>query len=377
MAKQRTRLIPTGLFDLASPIRIPGLGRKWRLGGPPGIETAEEVATPPEEGRVRIRCLDYGPERVAEREVEDLGAFLTEPRPEWAAVRWVNMDGLHPFVINSLREAYPFHTLAAEDVLHVPQRSKLEAYDDHLFVVAHMMSTGDGTLTDEQVSLVHRPDVLLTFQERPGDVWDPVRARIQKDSSRLRRSGSDYLLYALLDALVDNIFPILEAYGDRLEAIENRIVENATPRELQQLYAAKRELVSLRRVLWPLRQVADDAQRAEYGGFQEETAPFFRDVYDHTLQVLDIVETYREMASGLTDLYMSSISNKMNEVMKVLTIMASLFIPVTFVAGVYGMNFQFIPELSFRYSYPLFWGVCISITVGLLIYFRRRGWIGG
>ena len=321
--------------------------------------------------------MDYGPTLLESHESQDLDALLKTPKPDGCKVRWINVDGIHPQIINRLRMAYNFHTLAAEDILHIPQRSKMELYEGHVFVVVHMLMLRDGALVDEQVSFVMFEDTILTFQERPGDVWDPVRKRLSSPESRLRKGSAGYLLYALLDAVVDHVFPILEHFGDRLEEVEERIMERPSDGELKALYEIKRELVLLRRVLWPLRQVTDDLHRSEDTGIKANTRTFLRDVYDHTIQALDIVETYREMTGGLTDLYMSALSHRMNEIMKVLTIMASLFIPITFFAGVYGMNFEHIPELGWRWSYPAFWVLCLSTLAGLVLYFRRKGWLGG
>ena len=189
--------------------------------------------------------------------------------------------------------------------------------------------------------------------------------------------GAGYLLYALLDAVVDHTFPILESYGDMLEELEAAVLDNPRPEIQQKIHRIKRELGMLRRVLWPLREVVNDLHRGDNDEIPDSVTPFLRDVYDHAVQVMEIVESYREQAGGLNDLYMSAISNRMNEIMKVLTIMASFFIPITFVAGVYGMNFEYIPELAWKYSYAGFWGVCISIVLGLLVFFWRRGWLGG
>jgi magnesium transporter len=368
---------------IGSALRLPGLSRadsslgRKRPGASPGIESQPLVDEPPAEGTVVVRCIDFGPGGVHDREVDDLEALFSEERPEGCPARWINVDGLHPYTINRLREHFGFHTLAAEDVFHVPQRAKVEPYEDHVFVVVHMLMLVDGELVDEQVSLVLVGDTVLTFQERTGDVWGTVRSRISDATSRLRRGKSSYLLYALLDAIVDQLFPILEHFGDELEQLEERIIGNATAKELQELYETKRELVMLRRVLWPLRQVTDDLHRSELVGIDKSARTYLRDVYDHTLQVLDIVETYREMARGLTDLHMSAVSGRMNEIMKVLTIMASLFIPITFLAGVYGMNFEHIPELGWSWAYPTFWLMCLLVLGGLVAYFRRKGWIGG
>ncbi len=207
-------------------------------------------------------------------------------------------------------------------------------------------------------------------------MWEPIRQRLNLPTARLRAGGMSYLLYAMLDAIVDHSFPILEHYGDQLEALENVVIDSPTPQVLQQVHAIKRDLALLRRVLWPMRDVVDQLCRDEQSCMTRDVRPYMRDVYEHAVQVIDIVETYREMAGGLSDMYMSAVSNRMNEIMKVLTIMASFFIPITFIAGVYGMNFEHIPELAWPYSYLVFWGVCVAVVAGLLIYFWRKGWIG-
>jgi len=372
--------------QIGSQLRLPGLKPRAAAreeaceaapGAMPGIESMANVNEPPPAGTVRIRVTDYGPDRVETREVPDLAAFLKEPRPEGCRVRWLNVDGLHPYVVNLLRARYGFHTLAAEDVLRVPQRPKLETYEGHLFIVARMMMFAGERLHSEQVSFFLFQDTLITFQEAAGDVWDPIRQRLQKPGSRLRTLGPSYLLYALLDAVVDHCFPMLEHYGERLEALENEVLDNPTTRVQRRLHAIKRELALLRRVIWPMREVMNELHREETEEIAPEVKAYMRDVYDHAVQVMDIIESAREMAGGLNDLYMSAVSNRMNEVMKVLTIMASFFIPITFVAGVYGMNFEVLPELHWKYSYVAFWVICLSITVSLAVYFWRKGWLGG
>jgi len=371
--------------QITSHLRLPGLKpRSTREaaceappGAMPGIESMANVNEPPPEGVVRIRVADYGPEKVEMRDVSDLAAFLKESRPEGCQVRWLNVDGLHPYVVNQLRTHFGFHTLAAEDVLRIPQRPKIETYEGHLFIVARMMMFAGESLQSEQVSFFLFKDTLITFQETAGDVWDPIRQRLQKAGSRLRTLGTSYLLYALLDAVVDHCFPMLEHYGDRLEALENQVLANPTSKVQRRLHAIKRELALLRRVIWPMREVMNELQREDTEEIAPEVRAYMRDVYDHAVQVMDIIESCREMVGGLNDLYMSAVSNRMNEVMKVLTIMASFFIPITFVAGVYGMNFEFIPELHWKYSYAVFWAICLTITLTLAVYFWRKGWLGG
>lgn len=345
-------------------------------GSAPGIEhylQKENAAEIP----VTITCLDYGPELHAVTNVDDLTAFLTVPRPEGVSVRWLNVDGLNPVVVDQLRQHFHFHTLAAEDVIQPLQRPKMEAFEDHLFLVIRMIQIDAGKLRNEQVSIFRFGDTLLTIQEMPGDVFDPIRKRIENKGPRFLQYGSDYLLYALLDSVVDHLYPLVEGYGSALEDMEEEIAYNPKPSCQRSLFAIKRDLSQLRRTLWPMREVVDQVYRDEAGMIHGDVKSFLRDVYDHSMQVIDVVETYRETASGLNDLYQSSVGNKMNEIMKVLTIMASFFIPITFVAGVYGMNFEYIPELRWHYSYFVFWAVCSSVTLALAIYFWRKGWIGG
>jgi magnesium transporter len=380
------RALGTGLGGAVTfPLRLPGMLKGVTTGGSepvalrpgsaPGIESVPDVDRPPDPGSIRFSVIDYGPERHETQVFTDLAALLAHPRADWVTVRWINIDGLNPYVINQAREAFGFHTLAAEDTLKVPQRPKVEPYDDHLFVVAHMLMLKDDGLVNEQVSFYLYEDLLLTFQETPGDVWEPVRERIRRDNSRLREREAGYLLYALLDAVVDNAFPILEHFGDRLEAIEEVVIGNP-PREIQRaIYGIKRELALFRRVLWPMRELINELLRDERNRLTDYVEIYLRDVYDHAVQAMDMVETFREMASSLNDLYMSTVSNRMNEVMKVLTIMSSIFVPMTFVAGIYGMNFAHMPELGWKFSYPVFWLVVISMASGLLVLFRRKGWI--
>ena len=365
-------------------LALPGLSRAAVTGGPtraepgtpPGIESLVDTDSPPAPGSFRVECIDYGPDRTERRVVDDLDTFLAEPRPAWARNRWINVDGLHPWIINRLRQHFGFHTLAAEDAVRAPQRPKLEAYPDHLFLVVRMIRLGETSLVDEQVSLFLWPDTVLTVQELEGDVFNPIRERIRRPGSRLRTLDASYLAYALLDAMVDHCFPILEHYGERLEELESLVLERPTTDVQHRIHRMKRELTVLRRVMWPMREVTAALYRDESGRIPEVVRAYFRDVHDHSVQVMDIVETHREMAAGLNDLFMSAVSNRMNEVMKVLTLMASFFIPITFVAGVYGMNFERIPELGWSHGYATFWVVCGVITAGLAAYFWRRGWIG-
>lgn len=346
-------------------------------GAKPGIEDFLEQEEAHGPVSVIITCIDYGPTHLSRTKVDDIDSFLKEPRKENTKVRWLNIDGLSAAVVHKLQEHFGFHLLAAEDVLNVYQRPKCEDYDSHLFLVTRQMTLLENKLINEQISMFLFGDTLITFQEMPGDVFDPVRERLNRESSRFRQAGTDYLLYTLLDSLVDHLFPLCERYGNAMEDLEESITRNPQPVAQQALFAMKRDLSSLKRQLWPTREMLLTLERQDCDLVTDATKTFLRDVYDHCIQALEVIESYRETASGLNDLYHTSVANKMNEVMKVLTIMASFFIPITFVAGVYGMNFEHIPELGFEYSYYIFWGVCFSITIGLFVFFKRKGWIGG
>jgi magnesium transporter len=346
-------------------------------GAPPGIEHLKEQWTPPEPGTIRIRVIDVCKERVETRWVDDLDGFLQTPRPDWVSLRWVDVDGLHAYVVSKLQRAYGFHTLAAEDVLHVPQRPRVDAYADHLFIVARMFSWRREQLVTEQISLFARVGLLVSFQELDEDVWNPIRDRmIQHETSKLRHGDATYLAYALLDATVDHCFPILERYGEMLDHLEDAALTSDANNILQEVHAIKRELTILRKAVWPMREVIAELSREDQILVSPDTRTYLRDVYQHCVQIIDIIETFRELAASLTDLSLSMQSNRMNEVMKWLTILSTVFIPMTFLAGVYGMNFATFPELHWKYSYPVFWIICIAQTAILLVYFRRKGWIG-
>lgn len=360
----------------------PDHNRHISPGTMPGLEGFADRHTPPPAGMIKYTVHDYGPESLNVYETDDLEGLCAQAVPENVGVRWINVDGLHPYVVQQFVDAHGYHTLAAEDTLHVPQRPKAENYDDHLFVVVRMMRLHGEHLSAEQVSMFLKGNLLVTFQEddgdaHAGDVWEPVRQRLTVQDSRLRRAGADYLLYALVDAVVDHCFPVLERFGDILEELEPAVIEDPSPKLIAHIYAIKRELAMLRRVLWPTRETVNTLMNETTKEITAETKLFLRDVQEHCVQLVEIIETFRDMTSSLTDLHMSAVSNRMNEVMKFLTIMGTIFIPITFLAGIYGMNFEKIPELGYEYSYPIFWGACVVITVGLLGWFYRKGWIGG
>ncbi len=363
-------------------LRLPRRFKKATPGSAAGIEPHDLHPVPGQPVSVRITCIDYSVEQAVLEEVKDLPAFIARHRPEWSAVRWINVDGIGDLgVIRALAEKYHLHPLAIEDVLHVPQRPKVQAYEEdagfqaRLFIIVKELELRENLLHTEQVSIFVGHKTVLTFQETPGDVWDPIRQRIRTHGSLLRRNDASFLAYSLIDAVVDESFPILELFGDRLEELEDRVLQHPTPDTIQEIHRVKRELLLVRRALWPMREVLSKMQREPHECFSELTQTYIRDVYDHAVQAIDIVETYREVATGLTETYMTSMSNRMNEIMKVLTIMGTIFIPLTFLAGVYGMNFHHFPELDWPYAYPVFWAICLATAGGMILWFRRRGWL--
>jgi magnesium transporter len=285
-------------------------------------------------------------------------------------------------VIHALATKYELHPLAVEDLLHLRQRAKVEAYggDDsalraRLFIVARMLALKDEHLLSDQISMFLGHNTLLTFQQEPGDVWDPIRQRIQAKGSRLRISDASFLAYSLLDAIVDHFFPILEHYGERMDALETDILDDPQRDSLDKIHEIKRDMLMLRSVAWPVRELVLSLQRDPHECVSDVTRVYLRDLYDHVVQVIEIIETYRERGSDLTDSYMSRVSNRMNEVMKVLTIIGTIFIPLTFLAGVYGMNFRHFPELDLGWAYPAFWIICVVVAGVMLFLFRRKDWL--
>jgi magnesium transporter len=347
--------------------------RSEKRGLPPGtlVHVGEKKAE-----EVKISIIDYDEAHVEEKEaknVEECFPFKDKP-----TVTWINIDGLHEVkIIEQLGEHFGLHPLLLEDILHTDQRPKMEDFGAYIFFVLKMLYH-DGAadeITAEQVSLILGSNFVISFQEREGDVFNFVRERIKTKKGRIRKAGADYLAYALIDAIVDNYFIVLEKIGEKIEEIEEELVTNPVPETLQTIHSLKRGMIFLRKSVWPLREVISTLERAESPLIQETTGIYLRDVYDHTIQVIDTIETFRDMISGMLDIYLSSISNKMNEVMKVLTIIATIFIPLTFIAGIYGMNFQYMPELGWRWGYPLVWLVMSTILVTMVVYFRRKKWM--
>ncbi|BAY19244.1 magnesium and cobalt transport protein CorA [Anabaenopsis circularis NIES-21] len=301
------------------------------------------------------------------------------------SVSWVDVQGLgNQDILQRLGKVFELHPLVLEDVVNMGERPKIEDYEDQLLIIARMVVPKETTcgFYSEQVSFVLGKHYLLTVQEEPEhDCFDSVRMRIDKGKGIIRKNGADYLAYALLDAIIDGFFPVLELYGERIEELEEEVILKPTPQTLQQIYQIRRELLQLRRSIWPQRDAINALIRDSSDLISEEVRIYLRDCYDHTVQVMDMVETYRELASGLMDVYLSAVSNKMNEIMKLLTVVSAIFIPLTFVAGVYGMNFNpdkspyNMPELNWYWGYPVCLALMVAIAVSLLILFWRRGWL--
>jgi len=346
--------------------------RSQKAGLPPG--TLVHIGERKME-KVRISVIDYDAAQFKEMETETIEACF--PFKDSPTVTWINIDGVHQVdIIEKLGSCYNLHPLLLEDILNTEQRPKMEDFGDYLFFVLKMLDLGEnGVIEAEQVSLVLGPNYVISFQEHQGDVFNAVRERIRRNKGRVRKSGADYLAYALMDSIVDNYFLILENIGERIEATEQQLTINPTSETLHSIRKLKMEMIFLRKSIWPLREVISNLERGESPLIHEYLNAYLRDVYDHTIQIIDTVESLRDMISGLLDVYLSSISNRMNEVMKVLTIFASIFIPLTFVAGIYGMNFRFMPELEWDWGYFVVLFIMALAAGAMLVYFKRKKWL--
>lgn len=359
------------------------------------------ITVPLDAGAPRVDVLSWGPDvdpaSIVRRHLAS--AADIPPLSQGQTLQWVNICGLGDAeILRSIGRHFNIHPLVLEDIGNTNQRPKVEAYDNFLFIVARVPK-GDGslptamtdasaafgdrgsTLVTEQLSICIGKDFVLTFQEDSEDVFEPVRQRVVGGLGKLRSSGPDYLAYAILDAAIDAFFPLLEFYGEALEDLENDVIENPSPREITRIHELKRNLLTARRAVWPQREMLNVLIRDESSFITATTKVFLRDCYDHVIQLIDVIETYREIASGLVDILLSSQSNRMNEIMKVLTIISTIFIPLSFVAGVYGMNFDTdspwnMPELGWRYGYPIVMLCMLVVGISLLLWFRKRGWIG-
>ncbi|MEC9344953.1 MAG: magnesium/cobalt transporter CorA [Pseudomonadota bacterium] len=355
--------------------RISGLMRPASHAGlSPGALVADPASIRP-----TIRLIAYSPDDIVEIQDCDIESALAARGSR--DVVWIDVVGLGDVeLIARIGRAFGLHHLALEDVVNLMQRPKVEEFDDHAFIVLRMMVHGRRPET-EQMSIFVGEGFVISFQERPGDCLDAVRRRLRRGRGRVRREGADYLAYALIDAIVDGYFPVLEAFGEEIEQLEDEVLDSPRPEHVHRLHGIKRDLLLIRRALWPTRDMVNIIVRDEVEVFGRQARTFMRDVYDHSVQLMDVVETYREIASGLVEVYLSSQSARMNEVMKVLTIISTIFIPLGFLAGLWGMNFEHdsmfgMPELQWKYGYPAALGLMLAVALSLLWYFRRKGWIG-
>jgi magnesium transporter len=323
-----------------------------------------------------VSAISYGPSNVYEGVVatpEDCRGWLGR-----AAVTWINVEGLHDTeMLQRVADVFSMHPLTLEDIVNTSQRPKLEDMGDSLFLVLKMLRRHPETraIVAEQVSIVLGKDYVLTFQEIDGGLFNPIRNHIRAGKGRIREMGCDYLAYSLLDAIVDNYFVMIEDMDDDIEQLQDAVLKRADASGVRRIHAFKAEMVSLRRNLWPLRELVSALEKSESDLISDGLSPYLRDVYEHTVQVIDSIEAIRDMLAGTMDIYMTSVSNRMNEVMKLLTAIATIFIPLTFIAGIYGMNFETMPELKWRYGYAAVWAVMIGVGVSMAIYFRRRKWM--
>lgn len=348
--------------------------RSRKTGLPPGSlvhigrERSEDVL---------ITIIDYDETAFTEATAQTIDAcFIFKDSP---TVTWINVDGIHQEkILQRLGECYGLHPLMLEDILNTEQRPKLEDFNEYLYIVLKMFRNDEqtGGIITEQISLVLGRNFVISFQEGlEGDVFNPIREHLRSGAGRIRKMGADYLAYSLLDGVVDNYFVILERLGERIESIEEEVVAQPEPATLQAIHRLKREMIFLRKSVWPLREVVSGLTRGESPLIKDTTIIYLRDVYDHTIQVIDTLETFRDMVSGMLDIYLSSVSNRLNAVMKVLTIIATIFMPLTFIAGVYGMNFKYIPELEWHWGYPAVMTLMLVISLLMLWFFRKKQWL--
>lgn len=347
--------------------------RKSKIGVAPGslIHVGEHV-----NDEVKIQLISYNEDNFNKASYENIEKCLSACNND--AINWINVDGLHEVeVISSAGKRFNVHPLILEDILNTTQRPKIDIDNNYIFIVIKMLYYNKDIkeIESEQVSIIILKNYILSFQEFQGDIFDDLRKRLEYNKSNIRSKGTDYLAYSLIDTIVDSYFDIIENIGDSIDEIEDILMSNPSNEILNDIYKFKRELIFLRNSVWPLREVLGKLVKSEYELIDDKTVMYLRDVYDHTIQVVDIIETYRDILSGMLDTYLSSISNKTNEVMKILTIFSTIFIPLSFLTGIYGMNFDYIPELKFKYGYLVFWIITIFCILVMLNYFRRKKWL--
>lgn len=348
-------------------------GRSVKSGLPPGtlVHIGEKS-----EREIRITVIDYSPAGCEEKEIKGLNEcfYYTDT----SIVSWIDVEGLHEVeIIQQMGDRQGLHPLVLEDILNTDQRPKVEDFGDYLYIVLKMLRTSaGGEIITEQVSLILGANFVISFQEGvEGDVFTPIRERLRSGKGKIRATGADYLAYSLMDAIVDNYFVVLENVGERIEELEDGVVADPRPETVRKIHQLKREVILLRKAVWPLREVIAALERRESRLVSEQVVVYLRDLYDHTIQVIDTIEASRDMLAGMLDVYLSSISNRMNEIMKFLTIIGTIFIPLTFIAGLYGMNFQNMPELHWKWGYLACLGLMGGVSVAMLAYFKRKKWL--
>ena len=325
---------------------------------------------------VRITVMDFDGEGFREKVVESVDeCFAYRDKP---TTTWINVDGVHDVgIIEKLGACYGIHPIVLEDIVNTVQRPKMLDFGDYIFLSLKMLyfEGSRDRVKVEQVSLILGLNFVISFQEDVGDVFDPVRERIRKGTGKIRRAGADYLAYSLIDSIVDGYFTVFEWLGERIEEIQERLIVDPTAENLQTIHHLKSEMIELRKAVWPLREVIANLERVESPLVRKDTLIFLRNVYGHTIEIIETIESFRDLMAGMIDIYLSSLSMKLNEVMKVLTIIATIFIPLTFVVGIYGMNFRYMPELGWRFGYPMVMLVVLATGVSMLVYFRKKRWL--
>lgn len=349
--------------------------RSKKAGLPPGtlVHIGEKWAE-----EVKITVMSYNETCFEEKEIKTIEKHFLFKKDE-NIVTWINVEGIHQVeMIEKLGNYFGLHPLTLEDILNTDQRPKIDDYAEYIYIVLKMIYFNGKyrEIITEQISVIFGSNFIISFQEgKEGDVFDPIRERIRNGKGHIRKMGVDYLGYTLLDAVVDNYFLILEKLGENIESLEEELVINPTTETLGEIYRLKREMIFLRRAVWPLRELIANLARGEYLLIKESTRMYFRDVHDHTIYVIDTIETFRDMLSGILDIYLSSINNKLNAVMKILTIITTIFMPLSFIAAIYGMNFKYMPELEWRWGYFMVWAIMGVIGGSMVFYFRKKRWM--
>lgn len=348
--------------------------RRTPPGAPPGV-----VEHDPNRERAKIHVFEFNETNLRESDPQDVRELPALVSPD--QILWIDIEGVGDAdVIRRIGSAFELHPLALEDVVHVHQRAKVEEFVDHLYIVTRMYSPAQ-ELDTEQVSMFLGKGWLITFQDRPGDCFGTVRERLRQNRGRIREYGADYLAYCLIDAIVDDYFPVVERYGQELDAIEDQLADQSRPQLMQRLHTVRRDLLLLRRILWPHRDALSTLLRGQHALIQSQTLLYLRDCYDHTIQLIDVAETFRETCTDLRELYLSEINQRTNDITKVLTTIATLFLPLSFIAGLYGMNFDpsvspwNMPELKWPYGYPYALGLMAGVEISMLLLLWRRGWL--